>query len=78
MGGKPGSDVTPAVGRETGPPTLSPCVGFCQLRADGVHCEGCLRTIDEIAAWSSASEAYKRSVRAALVERERRMRPSAG
>ena len=78
MDGKPGRDMAPAMGRETGPPTLSPCVGLCQLRADGVHCAGCLRTIDEIAAWASASEAYKRSVRATLVERERRMRPSAG
>ena len=78
MGGKPGRDATPEVGRETDPPTLSPCVGLCQLRADGVHCEGCLRTIDEIAAWSGASESYKRSVCAALVERERRLRPPAG
>ena len=28
----------------------SPCVGICVLGADGL-CDGCLRTLDEIAAW---------------------------
>jgi predicted Fe-S protein YdhL (DUF1289 family) len=30
---------------------LSPCIGICALDAAGL-CEGCLRTTDEIAAWS--------------------------
>ena len=35
----------------------SPCIGVCRLDpAEGV-CIGCLRTIDEIAAWPDASPA---------------------
>lgn len=34
----------------------SPCVGYCRMDAAGVYCDGCLRTIDEIAAWSTATE----------------------
>jgi predicted Fe-S protein YdhL (DUF1289 family) len=29
---------------------LSPCIGVCSLDADGI-CEGCLRTVAEIARW---------------------------
>jgi len=31
-------------------PTLSPCIGLCTLRGDGL-CRGCLRALEEIAAW---------------------------
>jgi len=31
---------------------LSPCIGICELDAQGL-CTGCLRTGDEIAAWST-------------------------
>lgn len=34
---------------------LSPCIGVCSLRLDGL-CDGCLRTSDEIARWSSLSD----------------------
>jgi len=37
---------------------LSPCVGVCTLGADGL-CEGCLRNVDEIAAWSRLSDAQR-------------------
>ena len=30
----------------------SPCVNVCRMHAGSGWCEGCLRTIDEIAAWS--------------------------
>ena len=43
----------------------SPCVGICVI-ADDDLCEGCARTIDEIAAWGSASFAQRRAVLAAL------------
>ena len=35
---------------------LSPCIGVCALGPDGL-CGGCLRTVDEIAAWSRLSDA---------------------
>lgn len=37
---------------------LSPCIGVCTMRADGL-CQGCLRTVDEIAAWSRLSDAAR-------------------
>ena len=40
----------------------SPCVGICRLTADGASCIGCGRTLDEISAWSSATDAFKRAV----------------
>lgn len=40
------------------PPVITPCTGVCQLDAEGV-CEGCLRTGQEIASWSSMSHAQR-------------------
>ncbi len=40
----------------------SPCVSVCRIDAGSGFCEGCLRTIDEIAAWRSLGDADKRSV----------------
>jgi predicted Fe-S protein YdhL (DUF1289 family) len=39
----------------------SPCIAVCRLAADGI-CEGCGRSIDEIAAWRGLSVADKRAV----------------
>ena len=50
-------------------PVLSPCIGVCAMDADSGFCLGCLRTIDEIAAWSRASEATRRAIHAALPPR---------
>jgi uncharacterized protein len=40
----------------------SPCINVCRMDPRTGWCEGCLRTIEEIAAWSSASEERKRAV----------------
>lgn len=37
---------------------LSPCIGICALDAQGT-CEGCLRTVDEIARWSTMGDAER-------------------
>lgn len=37
---------------------LTPCIGVCSLRLDGL-CEGCLRTTDEIARWSTMSDSER-------------------
>lgn len=37
---------------------VSPCIGTCRLDASG-HCEGCQRTGDEIAAWTSFDDATR-------------------
>ena len=41
---------------------VSPCIGICRMSADGSVCEGCLRTLDEIAAWGGASDEAKRAI----------------
>jgi predicted Fe-S protein YdhL (DUF1289 family) len=43
----------------------SPCVGLCVMDEQGL-CEGCARTLDEIAGWSAASFAERRAILAAL------------
>jgi len=40
----------------------SPCVDVCRMNAASGQCDGCLRTIDEIAAWASLTDAAKRAV----------------
>jgi len=40
----------------------SPCISICRMVPATGFCEGCLRTIDEIAAWSRMDDAGKRSV----------------
>ncbi|MFL9927851.1 DUF1289 domain-containing protein [Paraburkholderia sp. RL18-103-BIB-C] len=41
---------------------LSPCIGVCTMDASTGWCEGCLRTIDEIAGWSLFGDDEKRAV----------------
>ncbi|MDQ3189846.1 MAG: DUF1289 domain-containing protein [Pseudomonadota bacterium] len=41
---------------------LSPCISICKMDADSGWCEGCLRTIEEIARWSQMSDAQKREI----------------
>jgi predicted Fe-S protein YdhL (DUF1289 family) len=40
----------------------SPCTSICRIDPESGFCEGCLRTIDEIAAWSRMGDADKRGV----------------
>ncbi|NMG65547.1 DUF1289 domain-containing protein [Azoarcus indigens] len=47
----------------------SPCIGVCRMNPATGWCEGCLRTLDEIANWSRASDADKRRVLLALAVR---------
>jgi len=54
-------------------PVPSPCRNICRMDATSGWCEGCLRTIDEIAAWSTADDAAKRRVWIQLPERARQL-----
>jgi len=47
----------------------SPCINVCQLDQDSACCRGCFRTLDEIAAWSRASNGEKREIVAATQRR---------
>jgi hypothetical protein len=49
----------------------SPCVGVCVINDDTGRCAGCHRTLDEVAAWSSYSEAQRRQVIDDLQRRRR-------
>lgn len=42
------------------PAVESPCVSICRMR-DGL-CEGCGRTLDEIAEWSTATDDRRREI----------------
>jgi predicted Fe-S protein YdhL (DUF1289 family) len=52
----------------------SPCIGVCRLDPGSGLCTGCMRTLDEIAAWPAAGEAE----RLAIVQRLRARRRAAG
>jgi uncharacterized protein len=43
-------------------PVASPCTSVCRMDARTSWCEGCLRTLDEIAAWAKLDDADKRAV----------------
>jgi predicted Fe-S protein YdhL (DUF1289 family) len=47
----------------------SPCINVCRMDAASGLCEGCLRTIDEIAAWGSMDDDGKRVVWQCLEQR---------
>ncbi|HET9644511.1 MAG TPA: DUF1289 domain-containing protein [Burkholderiaceae bacterium] len=47
----------------------SPCVNVCRIDARTGWCEGCLRTLDEIAAWSSLDDDGRREVWSRLAGR---------
>ena len=40
----------------------SPCISVCRIDADSGCCDGCLRTLAEIAAWSRLDNDGKRGV----------------
>lgn len=50
------------VKRNPGMSTPSPCINVCRMHETSGLCEGCLRTIDEIASWSTLDDEAKRAV----------------
>ncbi|NML47299.1 DUF1289 domain-containing protein [Ramlibacter sp. G-1-2-2] len=50
-------------------PVLSPCISVCRMDAASGLCEGCWRTLDEIAGWSRMGDEDKRAVWRRLAER---------
>jgi predicted Fe-S protein YdhL (DUF1289 family) len=53
----------------TGEDVPSPCVSVCRMDASGELCLGCVRTLDEIAAWGRMGDADKREVWALIAAR---------
>jgi len=50
-------------------PVASPCTGVCAIDADTGWCQGCLRSLDEIAAWGALDVAGRGAVWAQLPRR---------
>lgn len=55
---------------------ISPCISVCRMNADTGLCEGCLRTLQEIAAWSGLTDTARLSVLEAI--EVRRSAPATG
>lgn len=51
-----------AIAKVTAEDVQSPCISVCRMNADSRLCEGCLRTLDEIARWSRMDDAGKRAI----------------
>ncbi|MDQ0589120.1 DUF1289 domain-containing protein [Variovorax paradoxus] len=49
----------------------SPCTSVCRMDSQSGFCEGCLRTLPEIAGWSTMEDVARRSVWRAIELRAR-------
>jgi len=49
----------------------SPCVNVCRIDEATGRCQGCARTLDEIARWTRESSAWRAAVMADLPNRAR-------
>jgi len=47
----------------------SPCISVCTMELSSGLCRGCLRTLDEIAVWSTMGDTDKRAVWARIEAR---------
>lgn len=59
----------PAVPDLSQSPVPSPCISVCQMNPVTGWCEGCHRTIDEIAGWSRMDDDARRVVWTELARR---------
>ncbi|KGM48889.1 DUF1289 domain-containing protein [Pseudooceanicola atlanticus] len=56
----------------------SPCIKVCVIHPQERLCTGCLRTIDEIAAWGRLSPDERRAIMAELPSRKPRLQTRRG
>ena len=56
----------------------SPCIRVCVVHPEARICTGCLRTIDEITAWSKMSNETRREIMAGLPDRAGLLRKRRG
>lgn len=50
-------------------PVASPCTNICRMDRSTGLCEGCWRTLDEIAYWSRFDNPQKREILTAIAQR---------
>jgi len=53
------------------PRVASPCINVCSIDETTGLCAGCLRSLDEIAAWSVLTDEERRAVWEAIAKRAR-------
>jgi uncharacterized protein len=53
-------------------PVPSPCISVCRMDAVTGLCEGCFRTLEEIAGWGMKADAERRAVWDLLQQRARK------
>lgn len=53
-------------------PEASPCTGVCVINSTTGLCEGCCRSMDEIAAWRELPQAKRTEVLQRLRERQQK------
>ena len=53
------------------PRVASPCINVCSIDETTGLCAGCLRSLDEIAAWSVLTDEERRAVWDAIAKRAR-------
>ncbi|HZX30284.1 MAG TPA: DUF1289 domain-containing protein [Rhodocyclaceae bacterium] len=53
----------------------SPCINVCKMDAGTGLCAGCFRTLDEIAAWSSAGDETRLDILDKVAQRRREQAP---
>jgi len=56
----------------------SPCISVCRIDDASGLCVGCLRTLDEIAAWGALDDTARRRVWEAIVLRRAKLTATAG
>jgi predicted Fe-S protein YdhL (DUF1289 family) len=59
------------VGAGRDPDVPSPCISVCRMDPVSELCEGCFRTLDEIAAWGRMEDEGKREIWRLIVQRAR-------
>jgi hypothetical protein len=61
--------------RQEGEAMKSPCVDVCIMDPESALCQGCRRTLDEIARWSRMTEREREEVLASLPARKQDGKP---
>lgn len=56
----------------------SPCINVCKMDERTGLCQGCFRTLDEIAAWAGADDEFRLAVLAAVAKRRQEHDPWEG
>ena len=54
----------------------SPCIKICKINTSNGFCEGCLRTVDEIAVWSTLNDQQKQKVYLDIEDRKKSLESS--